>query len=264
MSDNERKLKYLTGEIAEYFSLSNMGILYLEKKGIIQSERKKNGYRTYSADELTKLGEIRAFERMGFSLKEASCMQSNTKDSIENKKKELLKQLELIEYYQSIQEIEPIKLNESLNDNNCSIEMYEEMYWCPCWEEQYNLDNLNKEVIDEMKQIDCSWLNAMPYMHYCSKVDVNNFNACRGNSIEMKYAKKENVVVTNLVEKLESSKSLVFVTEVDNYEHIINKAKSYLDTKKLEMSSNAYFRILGSAVLEDTDIYITKVIIPLK
>ncbi len=59
-----KQLEYLTGEIADYFSLTNMGIHHLEKKGVIQSTRKENEYRTYSASELTKLGEIHAYERM--------------------------------------------------------------------------------------------------------------------------------------------------------------------------------------------------------
>lgn len=263
----DRKLEYLTGEIAEYFSLSNMGIHYLEKKGIIHSSRKDNGYRVYHADELTKLGEIRAFERMGFSLQEANSFHydySNILEKIKNKEKELKNQLELIHYYESLFCSKVIKIEEKLTKENTCIESLDVVYWCPCWEEQYNLDFISKETLEEMKKIDCSWLSAMPYMRYCSKVefDDTSLKAIRGNSIDEQYAKKENVVITSLVEKYSFPKALTFVCEMDTYETILNKVKAYMDISKLEHI--ALFRILETAVPENTSYTVVKVIIPYK
>lgn len=262
-----KQLEYLTGEIAEYFSLTNMGIHHLEKKDVIHSTRQENGYRVYSANELTKLGEIRAYERMGFSLKEANSFRydySIKKDKIQEKINELTKKLELLQYYESLFDHDIVKLNDPLSNTNTFIEESINLYWYPCWEEQYDLDIVDKNTLNEMKKIDCSWLAAMPYMQYCSKVDFSHHSikACRGNSISEEYVTKENVVITPLVEKYTMRKALTFICELDDYSTILNKVKTFTDISLF--TRIALFRILETAIPENENHIIAKVIIPFK
>ncbi len=261
----DKQLEYLTGEIAEYFSLTNMGIHHLEKKGVIQSTRKENGYRTYSASELTKLGEIRAYERMGFSLKEANSFRydySTKQDKVHQKVAELTKQIELLQYYESLYSDSVIKIDEPITKENITIEESIHLYWCPCWEEQYDLDIVDKDTLTEMKKIDCSWLIAMPYMQYCSKVHFSNhtITAYRGNSIDEEYANLEHVVITPLVEKYDIAKALTFTCEMDEYDDILNKVKNYTELSRF--TGFALFRILETAIPENNNHIIAKVIIP--
>ncbi len=263
----DKQLEYLTGEIAEYFSLTNMGIHHLEKKGVIKSTRQENGYRVYSANELTKLGEIRSYERMGFSLKEANSFRfdySTKQGKIHQKIEELTKKLDLLQYYESLYCNKIIKLDEPLTLDNTFIEDSINLYWCPCWEEQYDLDTVDKNTLIEMKKIDCSWLKAMPYMRYCSKVNFSNdsIEACRGNSIDEEYAIKENVVITPLVEKYSIPKALTFTCEMDEYTQVLNKLKVFTDISLFK--GIALFRILETAIPENQNHIITKVIIPFK
>ncbi len=263
------QLEYLTGEIAQYFSLTNMGVHHLEKKGVIQSSRKENGYRIYNANELTKLGEIKSYERMGFSLNEANSFRydySLKKEKVQHKLEELAQQIELLKYYESLFVDDVIKVNDFLTSENTKIESSICLYWYPCWEEQYDLHKVSQKRLTEMKKIDCSWLAAMPYMLYCTKVNMNDslIQTVRGNSIDEEYAKKENVVITSYIEKYNISKALTFICEMNEnqYDVVLDKVKDFMDYSVLE--NFAFFRILETAIPENKNYMIAKVIIPFK
>ena len=68
------RVRYRIGEMAELFGMTKEGIRYLERRGIIRSQREENGYRTYSRSEISQLKHIRSLCSMGFSLDEAERM----------------------------------------------------------------------------------------------------------------------------------------------------------------------------------------------
>ena len=43
-----RRNAFRTGDIAEFMGITNMGVLYLEKRGLLKADREENGYRSYS------------------------------------------------------------------------------------------------------------------------------------------------------------------------------------------------------------------------
>lgn len=61
--------QYLIGEASELTGLSRDTLRFYEKKGLIRSERKENGYRVYSEEELSALVSILYRRRMNYSLK---------------------------------------------------------------------------------------------------------------------------------------------------------------------------------------------------
>ena len=89
-------MKYTTGELAEMFGLTNEGVRYMEKAGIIHAERDpKNGYRRFEYDNYVRLRRAKGFHVLGFSLEEARKMLDgelslpDTKELYQEKLKEL-------------------------------------------------------------------------------------------------------------------------------------------------------------------------------
>ena len=60
---------YLIGEASKITGLSRDTLRFYEKKGLIHSERRDNGYRMYSEEELCSLVSILYKRRMNYSLK---------------------------------------------------------------------------------------------------------------------------------------------------------------------------------------------------
>ena len=65
-------MKFSTGELARMLGLTNEGVRYLERVGIIRAHRdRENGYRSFEFDELVRLTQTRNLRALGFSLEEA-------------------------------------------------------------------------------------------------------------------------------------------------------------------------------------------------
>lgn len=70
-------MRYRIGEVAEFFGITKEGVRHYERLGIIESDRDgQAGYRYYRRDEITRLKQVRFYEGLGFSLKEAQAMVS--------------------------------------------------------------------------------------------------------------------------------------------------------------------------------------------
>ena len=82
--------KYRTGDIARLLSMTNEGVRFMEKEGIISSVRDEtNGYRYYDYDQFVRLKRARSYRTMGYSLAEAKKM---TQNLAENEVEEALMQ----------------------------------------------------------------------------------------------------------------------------------------------------------------------------
>ena len=57
-------------ELEEILGVPRATIRYYEKEGLINPERKRNDYREYSEDDISKLKKIIIFRKHGFSIRE--------------------------------------------------------------------------------------------------------------------------------------------------------------------------------------------------
>ena len=62
--------KYTIGEVSNRLGLSRDTLRFYEKKGIIQPEKQKNGYRTYTYEDIKKLSSIMFYRRLNFSIED--------------------------------------------------------------------------------------------------------------------------------------------------------------------------------------------------
>ena len=73
-------MRYRIGELADFFGMTKEGIRYLEREGIIASERDEgNGYRYFPREEITRLKQIKRYQGLGFSLEEAQQLVCETR-----------------------------------------------------------------------------------------------------------------------------------------------------------------------------------------
>jgi DNA-binding transcriptional MerR regulator len=62
--------KYSIGEVSNRLGLSRDTLRFYEKKGIIQPEKQKNGYRTYTYEDIKKISSIMFYRRLNFSIED--------------------------------------------------------------------------------------------------------------------------------------------------------------------------------------------------
>lgn len=73
-------MRYRIGELADFFGMTKEGIRYLEREGVIASERDAgNGYRYFPREEITRLKQIKRYQGLGFSLEEAQQLLCETR-----------------------------------------------------------------------------------------------------------------------------------------------------------------------------------------
>ncbi len=61
---------YSIGEVSDRLGISRDALRFYEKKGIIHPKKEKNGYRTYTYDDIHKLSSIIFYRRLNFSLED--------------------------------------------------------------------------------------------------------------------------------------------------------------------------------------------------
>ena len=99
-------MRYRIGELADFFGMTKEGIRYLEREGVITSERDAgNGYRYFPREEITRLKQIKRYQGLGFSLEEAQQLVCQTRreeiaDKLAQKQRELEKKMRQIERMQ--------------------------------------------------------------------------------------------------------------------------------------------------------------------
>ena len=99
-------MRYRIGELADFFGMTKEGVRYLERQGIVCSERdEKNGYRYFSRTEISRFKQIKRYQGLGFSLEEAQQLVCETRreeiaDRLAQKQRELEKKARQIERMQ--------------------------------------------------------------------------------------------------------------------------------------------------------------------
>ncbi len=239
-------MRFQTGDVAEFMEMTNMGVIYLEKRGIVQARREANGYRSFDLETITRLGIIRSYEKMGFTLEEAADLVSQTSkgvlEAVEEKKGQLQRQLDMIRF---LEEAVRPTLQDTMEGRELVITTMPEMYYCPLWEDKFDMDALPPETQRLMRRIDVSWLSAMPYMRYCSKMtwDGKQWHMERGNCIRSDHAREQGVLLDDTwVERIPAQKCLQYyaVAERNKLEHCLEEGMAYLKKLGLEWGETAY------------------------
>ncbi len=238
---------FRTGDIAEFMGITNMGVLYLEKRGLLKADREENGYRSYSTQTLTRLGILKSYERMGFSLNEARRLAGSTPSellaALKKRQAELNSELRRIEHVISGLEVDTV-VTDRVDDANSRIAMRPPMLYCPVWEELYDMERLDEATRRKMRDVDVSWLALMPYMKYCTRIsrEGGKLRLEKGNCLLAEHASGalQNEWVTELAPRL----CLTFNYRGMDYGAMIERAEAYLARTGYRAALPAYAPIL--------------------
>lgn len=113
--------KFTTGELAKMLGLTNEGVRYMERMGIVHPTRDAaSRYRWFSFDDYVRLRRTKIFRALGFSLDEARCMLDGELPLLETK---TLYARKLEEVQQRKRELEVVE--ENLIRQTRALEMLE-------------------------------------------------------------------------------------------------------------------------------------------
>lgn len=122
----DKFLKYTIGDVCKILNITQGGIRFYEKKGIITSKREeKNKYRYYTFRDINTIMIVREYRALGFSLEDAGALikESCTSD-VENKFEEQISKIEeTIKLNKMILEKLTVKKNR-INDINKYLNKY--------------------------------------------------------------------------------------------------------------------------------------------
>lgn len=244
-------MKFKTGDIARLMGITNMGVLYLEKRGIIHSTRDANGYRVFDLDSISELALIRSYENLGFPLDQAVSLSHQEapqiQEALQSKKEELLARLELISHFENFFHFSAVTEGE-LSPENAVFQDRPALYYCPLWEEVLDLEQFSAGERKKMQAVDISWISTMPLMRFCSKIVLKNdgeFSHIRGNCITVDDARKSQVVINEYVEYVPSAPCLRFLCSGIDFKEALAKARRYLAGYELKPDGTVFVAILS-------------------
>lgn len=207
---------YSTKDLADFMDMTSMGIHYLENHGAIRPERKENGYRQYTSDDVSNIGEIRSFERMGFSLGETLSLLNSDTDHIVNrlaeKERQLKSQIQLLEHLQR-------QITGKNSRGNPQV-ITGKIAWFPIWE--YEDRQFTKDEIKILKQTDILWLKAMPYMQYCGIIQKDG-SVKKGNIIPLFEIPNPELYINEYVTVFPCEKWLNFSVTFTNFSDLTDE-----------------------------------------
>ena len=163
-------MRYRIGEVAEFFGMTKEGVRFLERQGIITSQRdESNGYRYYDRPEITRLKQIRSYQALGFSLEEAADMVCRTKRGdlltrIDEKLEELGEKEEQIRRMKGMLLDQRRAVQSALQEENgIQLAMRPELILFPAVrEEASGVTPAEKEAITQARHAEKIWIQAMP------------------------------------------------------------------------------------------------------
>ena len=209
------RIIYSTKDLADFMDMTSMGIHYLENHGAIRPERKENGYRQYTPDDVSNIGEIRSFERMGFSLGETLALLNSDTENIVNrlveKERQLKRQIRILKHLQR-------QITNENSRSNPKI-ITGKIAWFPIWE--YEDRQFTKDEIKILKQTDILWLKAMPYMQYCGIIQKDG-SLKKGNIIPISEIPNPELYINEYVTVFSCEKWLNFSVTFTDFSRLRN------------------------------------------
>ena len=162
-------MRYRIGEVAEFFGMTKEGVRFLERQGIIVSQRDEaNGYRYFERAEITRLKQIRSYQALGFSLEEAADMVCRTPRSellsrIDEKLAELEKKEEQLHRMRGMLLGQRRAAESVLGERGIELVMRPEMILFPIVRDQASgATSEEKAKIAQARMAEKVWIQAMP------------------------------------------------------------------------------------------------------
>ena len=206
---------FRTGDVAEMLGISNSGVIFLEKRGIVRSSRDASGYRYFDDDSITQLGMIRGYERAGFELKEAAALirddEVTLMHRIDSQYSRIVEKLRILTLLRE-------RISSDRNMHACfdpaRAEVCEGMafYYCPYWENYYDMDKLTPQECRDMRRVDKSWLAAIPDVRYCGRgtLSGDDYVFEKGSIIEKERAHEIGLLLLPCVQSIDLERCLHF------------------------------------------------------
>lgn len=217
MKKNEKPgtVLFRTGDIARILNMSSSGVLFYDRKGVVSAARGENGYRGFDANALSTLGLLRAFERAGFTLEEANTLfqkdASDAKEALIAKRAQLMENIELIDMILGRMDMTGA-MDERFEREKARLETSPEFCYAPYWEECFEMDAVTPEERRQMREVDISWLAAMPIVRYCGKIRLEGGVQLseKGMIVTREMALKRRLALPPLVERIPEQRCLHF------------------------------------------------------
>lgn len=227
MKKNEKPgtVLFRTGDIARILNMSSSGVLFYDRKGVVSAARGENGYRGFDANALSTLGLLRAFERAGFTLEEANTLfqkdASNAKEALIAKRAQLMENIELIDMILGRMDMTGA-MDERFEREKARLETSPEFCYAPYWEECFEMDAVTPEERRQMREVDISWLAAMPIVRYCGKIRLEGGVQLseKGMIVTREMALKRRLALPPLVERIPEQRCLHFFYKGDQQKAI--------------------------------------------
>lgn len=209
------RVAFRTGDVAEMMGISNSGVIFLEKRGIIRSSRNASGYRYFDDDSITRLGMIRGYERAGFELKEALELigddEATLMQRIDSQYSRTIERLRILTLLRE-------RISSERNMHACFDPARAEIcegvafYYCPYWENYYDMDELTPQECQDMRDVDKSWLAAIPDVRYCGRGTLSSGEYIfeKGSVIEAGRAHELGLLLRPCVQRIELERCLHF------------------------------------------------------
>lgn len=236
-----RNCRFRISDVADLLQLSVSGVIYLEKKGAIQSQREANGYRYYGEDIITQLGTIRSFERMGFSLKEAVSLldmsSEETLEALKEKKQALMTQIEWIDLLFDRMGNAWQKAD-GLREGAIEMAVSPAFYFFPYWEKYCDMEHMTRQEQRALRKVDVSWLSGIPAVRYCGKIILSDEGPAwqKGTAVTVEDAERYGLALHPMVERYQP-KHCLHVFSQDGPEQLLERIQDYGRKAHLTLAS---------------------------
>lgn len=155
--------KYSIGEVSSRLGLSRDTLRFYEKKGIIQPEKQKNGYRRYTYEDTRKLLDIMFYRKLNFSIEDINRIlyQSSFPSYYSMIQEKITEEKRLLKQHRK--SLIHLKYLEQLYRN---IEQYFDRYHIRPMRRYYKMDN--STIIDKLKIYDYCYIYQEYQVHELS------------------------------------------------------------------------------------------------
>lgn len=166
-------MRYRIGEMAEFFGMTKEGVRFLERQGVIRSQRdEKNGYRYYPRGEITRLKQIRSYRALGFSLDEAQRMvyetpRSQVLERLDEKLAELEEKEVQLQLMKRLLRRQREVARRLIEDAGCELMTRPEMIFLPLVGDE-DSGKEGRESLAQARAVEKAWTQAMPPVILCS------------------------------------------------------------------------------------------------
>lgn len=232
----DKFLKYTIGEVCKILNITQGGIRFYEKKGIITSKREeKNQYRYYTFRDINTIMIVREYRALGFSLEEAGeLIKESSTSHVENKFDEQISKIEeIIKLNRMILEKLKIK-KDRIND----IHKYLNKHIIKDRQAMYRLNCQTRETVIrdiKLKKLMKEWNERIPNVKFCHCIPKENL--AHDVPVEIGFC----VLEDNLDFNIEKN-------EYTNYYPTQKCVYTIIEVKEIHMFIKAFYKLIEPAL----------------